>query len=362
MRGLAESDRGRPQFPAALPVSALGSPTVAAARLVAPDDVMPVGSGLTIPRLDGVPFEQQLWDGEQTAARIGSTFLQAGIACAEDWRAAGQNPFHFVKKALDRWLTEHNAEEIRDQFHLDVTLSTTLDEYDGRGRDHADKASQLFLTVEPDSAGYIVLGPTLRLLEGAHPRLPVTFAHHFLGALNRWIRVYDHRDAQDRVDTLREWYEADPDEAEVELPNIERCIPNCMKRRPLAEKGLAQILPVVKGAATQLIRLAVELDHVSRQAHRPVIDEEMSGALIDCGTPLPSLLAVFERHDGIEGCFDEDAQGMLELTPEPNLIVPLNGEDERSVRAAFGVLGVLCETLACASRLMKIMPGNEPVD
>ena len=53
---------------------------------------------------------------------------------------------------------------------------------------------------------------------------------------------------------------------------------------------------------------------------------------------------------------------MLELTPEPNLIVPLNGEDDRSVRAAFDVLGVFCETLACASRLMKIMPGNEPVD
>ena len=26
-----------------------------------------------------------------------------------------------MKKALDRWLTEHHAEEIRDQFHLDVT-------------------------------------------------------------------------------------------------------------------------------------------------------------------------------------------------------------------------------------------------
>lgn len=362
MRGLAEGRRGRPQLPAALPAAALGSPTVAAARLVAPAYVMPVGSGLTIPRLDAVPFEQQLWDGEQTAARIGSTFLQAGIACAEDWRAASQNPFHFVKKALDRWLTEHNAEEIRDQFHLDVTLSTTLDQYDGREQDRAAKASQLFLTVEPDSAGYIVLGPTLRLLEGAHPRLPVTFAHHFLRALNRWIRVYDHRDAQDGVDTLREWYESDPEGEEVELPDIDRCIPNSMKRRPLTEKGLGQILPVVKGTGKLLIQLAVKMDRVSRQAARPVIDEEMSGALIDCGAPLPSLLAVFERHDAIEGCFDEDAQGMLELTPEPNLIIPLNGEDERSVRAAFGVLAAFCETLACASRLMKIMPGNEPLD
>ncbi len=361
MRGLAESSRGRPQFPPALPAPAFGSSTVAAARMVAPAYMMPVGSGLTIPRLDGVPFEQQLWDGEQTAARIGSTFLQAGIACAEDWSAASQNPFQFVKKALDRWLAEHHAEEIRDQFHLDVTLSTTLDQYDGREDDAPTKASQLFVTVEPDSAGYAVLGPTLRLLEAAHPRLPVTFAHHFLGALNRWVRVYDHRDAQDRVDTLREWYESDPEGEEVELPDIDRCLPNSMKRRPLTERGLGQILPGVKGAGKQLIQLTVELGRVSREADRPVIDEEMSGTLIDCGAPLPSLLAVFERHDAIEGCF-EDAQGMLELTPEPNLIIPLNGEDERSVRAAFGVLAVFCETLACASRLMKIMPGNESLD
>jgi hypothetical protein len=362
MRGLAEGFRSRPQFPPALPAAAFGGSTVTAARMVAPAYVMPVGSGLTIPRLVGVPFEQQLWDGEQSAARISSTFLQADIACAEDWSVASHNPFHFMKKALDRWLAKHHAKEIRDQFHLDVTLSTTLDQYGGREHHAATKASQLFLTVEPDSAGYTVLGPTLRLLEAAHPRLPVTFAHHFLGALNRWIRVYDHRDAQDRVDTLREWYESDPEGEEVELPDVERCIPDCMKRRPRTEKGLAQIFPVVKGFATQLIRLAVELDRVSRQAHRPVIDEEMSETLMDSGTPLPSLLAVFERHDAIEGCFDEDAQGMLELTPEPNLIIPLNGEDERSVRGAFGVLAVFCETLACASRLMKIMPGNERLD
>jgi hypothetical protein len=50
---------------------------------------------------------------------------------------------------------------------------------------------------------------------------------------------------------------------------------------------------------------------------------------------------------------------MYEVIPEPNLILRLNGEDEQSVREAFQVLGVLCETLACASKLIKMMPGNE---
>jgi len=78
--------------------------------------------------------------------------------------------------------------------------------------------------------------------------------------------------------------------------------------------------------------------------------------------PLPALLAVFEKQDAIEGQFDEESQGMLEVTPEPNLIIRLNGEDVESVRDAFDRLAACCETLACARRLIKMMPGNERPD
>ena len=81
--------------------------------------------------------------------------------------------------------------------------------------------------------------------------------------------------------------------------------------------------------------------------------------LADCGEALPCLLAVFEKHDAIEGQFDEESQGMLEGTPEPNLIIRLDGEDVGSVRDAFGKLASCCQTLACATRLMKTVLGNE---
>jgi hypothetical protein len=230
------------------------------------------------------------------------------------------------------------------------------------GREAPAQASQLFLTIEPSSAAYVVLGPTLRILEAAHPRLPATFAQLFLGALNRWIRVYDHRDAQERVETLREWYESDPESEMVELPDIDGSMPRCMKSHALSERALSQVLPRIRNrTARRLIEQAAELDRLSCQAERPALDEEVSASLIDCGAALPSLLAVFEPHDAVEGCFDEDAQGMYEVAPEPNLILRLNGEDEQSVREAFRVLAVLCETLVCASRLMKMMPGSEPL-
>jgi hypothetical protein len=67
------------------------------------------------------------------------------------------------------------------------------------------------------------------------------------------------------------------------------------------------------------------------------------------------LLAVFERHDAIEGCFDEDSQGMMECVPEPNVILPFRPEDVESVREAFRLLGVVCSVLRQSARLIKLM-------
>ena len=191
MPRLAESRGNYSARPPTVVAPAAGNAALASARLAAPAHLMPPGSGLTVPRLDGIAIEQQLWDGEQAAARVGSTLLKAGIADAEDWRAAKRNPFRFLKDALDRWVTAHGKAQIEEQFRLNLTLSTDLESHCAMGREAPAQASQLFLTVEPSSAGYVVLGPTLRILEAAHPRLPATFAQLFLGALNRWIRTYD---------------------------------------------------------------------------------------------------------------------------------------------------------------------------
>ena len=50
---------------------------------------------------------------------------------------------------------------------------------------------------------------------------------------------------------------------------------------------------------------------------------------------------------------------MLEVTPEPSLIIPFNAYETESVQAAFRTFGVICETLAAASRVIDLMPGNE---
>src|SRR5687767_7044376 len=255
-----------------------------AAGMVAAGCLMALGSGLTIPRLEGVPTEQHLWHGSQVAARTALTFLKAGVASADDWPGSGGNPFDFLKRSLNRWLAAHSAAEIAEQFQLSLTLSTTLDRFDGRGADDT-AARQLFLFLEPESAGYVVLGPTLRLLETEHSRLPATFVGMFLGSLNRWIRVFDYQEAHDRVEMLREWYESDTeDDSAIELPDVERSIPRSIRRHPLSGRGVERMLPRISNLAIKrLLRLLIELERVSKRSARPRVDEETSGILADAG-------------------------------------------------------------------------------
>jgi hypothetical protein len=49
---------------------------------------------------------------------------------------------------------------------------------------------------------------------------------------------------------------------------------------------------------------------------------------------------------------------MLEVTPEPNLIFPFDGNRVAGVASAFHCLATLCRTLTLASELISLMPGN----
>lgn len=356
MSTLAESirvDRPRPAFG----IAPTQNNSIASAGGLDPSLLTATGSGLAIPRLEGVPIRHQLWQGDRKAARVALAMLEAKVADSDLWPGCQGSPFEFIRRSIAHWVERHSKAASREQFYLDVSLSSCLDHFQRNG-DKSDSAP-LFLTVEPESAGYVVLGPTLRALETFHPRLPATFTHLFLGSLNRWVRVYDYRDALDRTESLRDWYESDPDAGEVELPDTSRCIPASMQKRRLSTRALTMLVSEISNPdAVKMLRLLLRLERESRYA-RPTLGEEFRDDLIDCGEPLPALLAVFERHDSIEGSFDEASQGMLEVTPEPNLIIPFQGESAASVASAFAALAALCRVVATASELMTLMAGNE---
>ena len=218
----------------------------------------------------------------------------------------------------------------------------------------------LYLIIDPDSAAFVLLRPVFERLETVHPGLPATFFRHLVGSLNRWVRVYDYHDAEERVDMLREWYEGEEGAEQYEVPDIEGGTPRCLKEHPI---GLRALKELSRNVADQQVKLLItgllELCRVSKQAKRPEFTDEMGEQLMDSNPPLPSLLAAFSSGDAVVGCFDDEAQTAMEVTPQPNLIIPLKLCDPASVRRAFEILRVVCQTLAAASRLIDRMPGND---
>ena len=159
---------------------------------------------------------------------------------------------------------------------------------------------------------------------------------------------------------LREWVEGEADADEYKFPDVEGCIPPCLNRPTLDQRRLRSVRAQLgKTQVGRLIDSVLDLERISRQAKRPELTDEMRKELCDTNPPLPSLLAVFAEGDAVEGCFTEDGQTMMEVTPEPSVVLAFNAHEPESVRQAFRIFGVICDTLAAASRVMDLMPGNE---
>jgi hypothetical protein len=328
-------------------------------RLATAAKLIAIGSQLAVPHLDGVQTRHQVAFGIQSAARLGLSLLEAGIADAKDWSPDRKNPVEFVENTFRRWALKNGGEEIATEFDVAFALVSDLEPYSD-GDSSTAIAQEMYMLLEPETAGYVVLCPLLRELAGIHCRLPVTFFNLFTSALNRWVRVYDLRDAEERVEMLRECYESDHDSEHVELPDVKGAIPKFLQtRNPLLESSLERLAEKTRDKRIQAILSGLlQLSAASRKAQRPEIGAEASDRLADSNPPLPALLAVFEKQDTIEGCFDEEAQGMMECPPEPNVIIPFKIAEVDSVKTAFGIAEVVCDVLTRASRLIKLIMAN----
>ena len=179
---------------------------------------------------------------------------------------------------------------------------------------------RLYLIVDQEAAAFAVLKPTLSSRKRYIRASPPTFFAHFLGSLNRWVRVYDYHDAEERVETLREWYEGEANAEQYEVPDLEGCVPQCLKDRPLSLRSLRAIGDTIRRDETRdLVNVLLELCRISKQVRGPEFTEEMGEQLMDSNPPLPCLLAAFSAGDAVAGCFDDEAETALETTPDHGL-------------------------------------------
>lgn len=315
------------------------------------------GTHLLIPSLDRVPPEYHFHAGERAAIRLAQALLELDIADPSDWRRVRRDPTDYVQATLNRWIDLHGGKVLRRRFCLRWILSEVVDEYLEAGESDPD-GQRLYLFLHPESAAFVVAGPTLQLLEQEHPRLPATFYRVFTGSLNTLISIYDYRDAEDRVEMLHEW--AEGEEEQYEIANVAASTPACMKQKPLRLRTLRRMaMQTGEERVKDLLAAVLELERISALVQRPEFTEDMREQLMDTNSPLPAILVVFAENDAIEAHFEDESQSWGEASSEPNLILPLSAFDLESIRSAFHNLAVVCRTLEAASRLIDLMPGNE---
>ncbi len=337
-----------------LPVALRETPRPAR-RVLATDRLIAPACELVLPTLEKVPVEQRFSADDREVITLAENLVKSDTAVLEDWERSGRDATKYLLLTLQRWVDNHGGKAIQRRFDLDLTLSDRLVEYsDERGRE-----GTLYLIVDPESAAFVLLNPTIELLGNVHPRLPATFFRCFVGALNRWVRVYDHHDAEERVDMLREWYEGEENAEQYEVPDVEGCTAKSLKEPPLSLGALKDLNQKIQSEEVRaLVSGVLTLHSISQQAKRPEFTEDMGEQLMDSNPPLPCLLAAFSQGDAVVGCFDDEAETAMEVTPQPNLIIPVQLSDPASIQRGFRRLGVACETLAAASRLIDFMPGN----
>jgi len=273
------------------------------ARLASSGQLMAKGAGLLLPRLTGVPLIHRVVADDRLAVMLAKALAELDIAVPVDWKKSEYDPTSFTRFTLERWIRAHGGSAIRRRFLLVASISDAP--CDWAERDES-KPNQLFLIVEPSEAscGCVTFGPTLELLERVHPHLPATFFHLFVGALNRWTRVYDFRDAEERAETLREWAAQEADADQYEIPDVQGSLPLCMRQAALDEAELAHLEDTISDPlATKLVEAVLSLERLSAQAKRPELGDDIGQQLSDCNPPLPCLLAIFAEADSVSAAF-----------------------------------------------------------
>ena len=211
----------------------------------------------------------------------------------------------------------------------------------------------------PASAGYIVIGPKLEMLGRIHRRFPVTFYDLVVGAVNRWLRTYDYQGCIGASGDVARMGRRRGRRGPVRDPGRRELHSGRDERRAFEASALSGLISQVQDDGLRsVIEAALTLEGISQRLQCPEISEETRDAFMDSNPPLAALLVSFKRNDSVAGVFEEEGQAMLEACPEPSFIVVIDPGNAETVRRAFDALAVLCETMAGASRLAALLPGN----
>jgi hypothetical protein len=295
-----------------------------------------------LPSLVGLPTEYSHEFRAEMVYDLCAALVREGLATCESWKTCGENALVFAKHAImsaigeDRWnLLQRNVE-----YHLEVS-----DVAEREGFDEAMEPGQLAVTVVCNGSGYVKIGPAIEALEAEEPGLGAAFYWTLTYALYRVMRVYNHDDALQYEERVREYADQDDEEhrGQYEFPEVEKALPECIRlslNKDNHDRWNLDARRLLRRHSHGRYRSWIERLRKLQQLSR--IRVRTSYSFIEEGNydspPLPSLLVAFKEQDAITACFDEEGQYMLEGTSEPAVGVAFRPHIAEEVRQAVRIV------------------------
>jgi hypothetical protein len=291
-----------------------------------------------LPSLDSVPTAYSHEFRAELLYELCAALVRVGLAGTDTWEKCEGSSVAFAQRAImenigeRRWnLLQRNVE-----FHLSVSDVAERDGDDvplGNGR--------LAVTIECASAGYLKIGPVIGALEEEALGLGAAFYWTLTYALYRVMRIYNHDDALEYGERMRESVEDDEEHrGQYEFPEVEKALPESIRstlrrddHQAFVRRSRRLLQEHRRGRFGSWLERLRKIDQLSR-IKLPVDSSFREDGGFDT-IPLPSLVVAFKDHDAIFACFDEESQYMLEGSAEPALGVVFSPQEPQEVRTAI---------------------------
>jgi hypothetical protein len=268
-----------------------------------------------------------------------AALVREGLGGPEIWRKCEESAVVFAQRAImesigeERWnLLQRNVE-----YHLTVSDVAARD-----GEDTLLGNGRLAVTIECSGCGFLKIGPAIAALEEEAEGLGAAFYWTLTYALYRVMRIYNHDDALQYEERMKEYADEEENGGQYEFPEVEKALPDCIQRTLKAEyrSRMAQARRLLSihrnGKYQSWIDGLHKIERLSRLRLTSDNDFREDGGYDTI--PLPSLLVAFKEHDAIVACFDEEGQYMLEGSAEPMVGVVLSPKKPEEVRRALRVV------------------------
>jgi hypothetical protein len=318
-------------------------PTSCANRVVAPVGIKTLAPQFiqALPVLDSIPTAYSHEFHAELVYDLCAALVREELGDPETWQKCGENAQAFAQTVIadsigeERWnLLKRNVE-----YHLTISDVAERD-----GDDALLENGRLALTIECSGAGFLKIGPALDALEKEAEGLGAAFYWTLIYALYRVMRIYNHDDALQYEERMREYAEEDEENrGQYEFPEVEKALPDCIRRtlkrdhRTTIKEARGLLSKHRSGRYGSWIKRLRKIQLLSRLPFRSDLTFRDDGGYDSI--PLPSLVVAFREHDAIVACFDEEGQYMLEGSSEPTLGVIFSPHKQEEVRLAVRAVG-----------------------